>query len=291
MKFGFHATMCPAEQYIPLCKAAEDAGYDSFAMADSILYPKESDTEYPYNNDGSREFLDSVPFIEPFSLIPYLAAVTEKIRFTTFVMKLAIRNPVLAAKSATSCAVLSNNRFGWGVGLSPWPEDFAACQEPWKGRGKRMDEMIEIIRGLETGDYFGYQGDHYQLDPVKLCPTPSQRIPILIGGHSEAALKRAARLGDGWMHAGGSFEELKVMIDKINAYRKEYGTESKPFEIHALTAEGFTPDGIKRLEDLGVTEVIIAFRDVYGSEPDTKTVEQKIAEIEGFANHVLAKVR
>ena len=72
MKFSFHATMCPADQYITLCKAAEDAGYDSFAMADSILYPETSNTDYPYNKDGSRDFLDSVPFIEPFSLIPYL---------------------------------------------------------------------------------------------------------------------------------------------------------------------------------------------------------------------------
>ena len=84
MRFAFHATMCPPEQYIPLVKAAEEAGYDAFAMADSILYPKESDTKYPYNKDGDRTFLESVPFIEPFSLIPALAAVTETIRFKHF---------------------------------------------------------------------------------------------------------------------------------------------------------------------------------------------------------------
>ena len=175
---------------------------------------------------------------------------------------------MLAAKSAFSTAVMSNNRFDWGVGLSPWPEDFHACHEEWKGRGKRMDEMLEIIRGLESGDFFGYRGEYYQLDPIKLCPVPSKPLPILIGGHADAALKRAAKYGDGWMHAGGTLEDLKKMIDRINEFRKEFGRENEPFQIHALTADGFNPDGIKRLEELGVTDIVIAFRDVYGRQPD-----------------------
>ena len=113
-----------------------------------------------------------------------------------------MRHPVITAKQATSVAYLTNNRFGFGVGLSPWPDDFRAVQVPWEGRGKRMDEAIEILRGLETGEYFEFHGDHYDIQPIKLCPAPTQRIPILIGGHADVALRRAARVGDGWMHAG-----------------------------------------------------------------------------------------
>ena len=99
MKFAYHATMCPPDQYVPLAQAAEEAGFDTFTFPDSICYPKEGSDVYPYNDDGTRDFLDGVPFLEPFIAIPYLAAVTEKIRFTTSVVKLAIRQPVIVANS------------------------------------------------------------------------------------------------------------------------------------------------------------------------------------------------
>src|SRR5262249_21121945 len=193
--------MIEPRQYFTLAVEAERAGYDSFVVPESILYPKESDSKYPYTSDGNREFLDGQPFIEPFVLMAALGAVTERLRFTTFVIKLPMRHPVLAAKQATSVAVMTDNRLTLGVGLSPWPDDFAALDVPWERRGKRLDESIEILRGLETGEYFEYHGEIFDLDPIKLCPAPTQRIPILIGGHSDAAYKRAARLGDGWMHA------------------------------------------------------------------------------------------
>ncbi|HEB89763.1 MAG TPA: TIGR03619 family F420-dependent LLM class oxidoreductase, partial [Deltaproteobacteria bacterium] len=262
-------------------------GYTSFTIPDSICYPETSDSKYPYTPDGHREFLDGRPFIDPFVLIATLGAVTETLRFTTFVVKLPIRQPVLVAKQAMSVAVMTKNRFGFGVGLSPWPEDFAVCEQPWKARGKRMDEMIEILRGLETGEFFGYDGDHFHLQRIKMSPAPTERIPILIGGHADAALRRAARIGDGWMHAGGDGEELQTMIDRVQALRREYGREKEPFEIHVISMDGFTLDGVKRLEDKGVTDVIVGFRDAY--QPDTMTLDQKIAALEGFANNVIAK--
>src|SRR5437870_7170599 len=117
--------------YAPLAQAAEEAGYDSMVIPDSICYPAESDATYPYNPDGTREFLEDKPFIEPFSLIPALGAVTERIRFTTFVVKLPIRHPVLVAKQAGSVAVLTGGRLVFGVGTSPWPEDYEVTGVPW----------------------------------------------------------------------------------------------------------------------------------------------------------------
>ena len=205
MRFTFAESMCDWSHYVPLAIEAERAGFHSFTVPDSICYPETSDSKYPYTPDGNREFLQGKPFIEPFCLISALGAVTEKLRFTTFVVKLPIRQPVLVAKQAASVAVMTGNRFGFGVGLSPWPEDFAVTGTEWKTRGARLDEMIEIIRGLTdpAGDFFGYDGKHYQIPRIQLRPVPTQPIPILIGGHADAALRRAARLGDGWMHAGG----------------------------------------------------------------------------------------
>jgi probable F420-dependent oxidoreductase len=287
MRFSYAESMCDPRQYFPLAIAAEQAGYTSFCVPDSILYPESSDTKYPYTADGNREFLEGKPFIEPFSLIPALGAVTERLRFTTFVVKLAIRHPVLVAKQATSVAVLTNERFGFGIGLSPWPEDFAACGVPFERRGERMDEMIEILRGLSTGAFFGFRGRHFRFDPIKLCPVPTRPIPLLVGGHSEPALRRAARLGDGWMHAGGDGGALARMLARLAELRCEYGTQERPFEIHVISLDAFTLDGIRRLEDAGVTDVVVGFRNAY--EKDTMTLQQKLDALRRYADAVIAR--
>lgn len=291
MRFAYHATMCDPAFYMPLAVAAEDAGFDSFTLPDSICYPEESDSKYPYNGTGDREFLDGVPFLEPFVAVPALAAITTKIRFTTSVMKLAIRQPVVVAKQLSSIAVMSHNRFAFGVGISPWPDDFAACQIPWEKRGKRMDEMMDIVRGLMTGEYFSYDGEIFQLDSIKICPAPTEPVPMLIGGHAKAALKRAALRGDGFIHAGGTYEALKKIVEEIDGYRKEYGRDHLPFEYQSMGAEAFSLDGIKRLEDLGIGEAVIGFRNAYDGSPDTQTLEEKIGQINWFADNLIHKSR
>ncbi|MAE96466.1 MAG: LLM class F420-dependent oxidoreductase [Deltaproteobacteria bacterium] len=289
MRFTFAESMCDPQQYTTLAVEAEQAGYSSFSVPESIMYPKESDSKYPYTPDGNREFLENKPFIDPFVLMGALGAVTERLRFTTFVVKLPMRHPVHAAKQAISVAVMTNNRLGFGVGLSPWPDDFRVLDVPWKGRGKRLDEMIEILRGLETGEFFEYHGEHFDLEPIKLCPAPSQPIPILVGGHSELALRRAARLGDGWMHAGGGeATDFDAAISRINDLRAEYGRDQEPFEVHVISMDAYTADGVKRLEDKGVTDCIVGFRNAY--EEDTMPLQQKIDALKGFADAVISKV-
>ena len=287
MRFSYAESMCDPTHYVPLAKAAEEGGFHSFVIPDSICYPEVSDSKYPYTPDGDRHFLEDKPFIEPFTLIPALAAVTERLRFTTFVVKLPIRHPVLVAKSVTSVAVMSDNRFGFGIGTSPWPEDFQVTGTDWKTRGKRMDEMIEIIRGLAKGGFFEFHGKHYDVPSIKMCPTPTKPVPILIGGHAEAALKRAARLGDGWMHAGT--DDLEAMIKRINDLRREYGREREPFEVHVISFDAFTLDGIRKLEDMGVTDVIVGFRNPYVEPIDSQTLQQKLDMIRWYAENVLAK--
>ena len=211
MRFSYHPSMCNPSFYIELGKAAEAAGFDAITFPDSICYPKECDSTYPYNDDGSRDFLDGVPFLEPFSIIPAIAAVTDKLEFSTSVYKLAPRQAVTTAKFVTTLGVMTNNRFHFGVGVSPWYEDFLATGERWEKRGKRMDEQIDILKGLMNGEYFSYKGEFYDIPELKLCPAPTKPVPILIGGHSKPALRRAARVGDGWISAGLSLEETKEL--------------------------------------------------------------------------------
>jgi probable F420-dependent oxidoreductase len=288
MRFTYAESMCDPSHLLPLAVEAEQAGWTSFTVPDSICYPEVSDSRYPYTDDGNRAFLEDKPFIEPFTLIPALGAVTERLRFTTFVVKLPIRHPVLVAKQAASVAVLTHNRLGFGVGLSPWPEDYAACGVAWEGRGRRLDEMIEIVRGLCSGGYYEHHGEFYDIPSVKICPTPTQPIPILIGGHSEPALRRAAKCADGWMHAGGGqARDLDAALARLATLRREAGRESQPFEVHVISLDAYSLDGIKRLEDRGVTDAIVGFRNAY--EKDTQTLQQKIDALRRYADGVIAK--
>src|SRR5436190_10464661 len=177
MRFSFADGMTQAEYYAPLAQAAEAAGYTSMTVADSLIYPKESDSKYPYTDTGDREFLDGKEFIECMILCAHLFAVTTTLRLTPFVLKLPVRPPVLVAKQASSLAYLSNNRLGLGIGLSPWPEDFAALGVPWEKRGKRMDECIDILRGLTSGEFFGYDGEFCSFDPLQQCTAATEPIP------------------------------------------------------------------------------------------------------------------
>jgi probable F420-dependent oxidoreductase len=289
LRFSLIETMTDPSFLRPIAVAAEEAGYDGFVVPDSICYPEVSESKYPYSPDGSREFLEDKPFIEPFTLIPWLASATQKLRFITDVVKLPLRHPVLIAKQVSSVAVLAQDRFCFGVGLSPWPDDFEAVDVPWAKRGKRMDEMIEIIRGLCAGGFFEYHGEIFDVPSIKLCPVPEHPVPIVVGGHSEPGLRRAARVGDGWIHAGGDGDELKSILERLQALRREYGREHLPFEIHAISMDAYTPEGVRRLEDMGVTDVIVGFRDGYSTEPDPQTLEQKLDALRGYADAVIAK--
>ena len=371
MRFSYAESMTDPSFYAPLARAAEEAGYDSMVIPDSICYPLHATSEYPYNPDGSREFLEDKPFLEPFSLIPALGAVTSRLRFTTFVVKVPVRNPVLLAKQATSTAVLTGNRLALGVGTSPWREDYEVLGVDWAGRGRRLDESIAILRGLASGDYFEYQGKAFTLPAVKIAPVPTEPIPVLIGGHSDAALRRAARLGDGWMHGGGDPADLPRLLARLAQFRREaregdegdadqqpqplttYSAPEAPsrarpgegamgeglprdlgghrgdhspggdrapsrarpgegamgeglphawgghrgghppggYQVHVISLDAYTVDGVRRLEEQGVTDVIIGFRWPYVTGQDTEPLSRKLDSLRRFADDVIAKTR
>jgi probable F420-dependent oxidoreductase len=290
MRFCYAESMTDPSFYAPLARAAEEAGFASMMIPDSICYPEHAESRYPFNPDGSREFLEDKPFLEPFSLIPALGAVTRQLRFITFVLKLPVRHPVLAAKQATSTAVLTGDRLVLGVGTSPWREDYDVLGVDWATRGQRLDEEIAILRGLAAGGYFEYHGKIFDLPPVKISPVPAKPIPVLIGGHSDAALRRAARLGDGWLHGGGDLAELPALLARLAEHRRTAGTADRPFEIHVISADAYTVDGIARLTDQGVTDVITGFRWPYHTGPDPEPLPAKLTKLRHFADTIIARL-
>jgi alkanesulfonate monooxygenase SsuD/methylene tetrahydromethanopterin reductase-like flavin-dependent oxidoreductase (luciferase family) len=195
------------------------------------------------------------------------------------------------AKQATSTAVLTGGRLLLGVGTSPWREDYEVLGVPWAGRGQRMDEEIAIIRGLAAGGYFEHHGQVFAVPPVKMAPVPDQPIPILIGGHGDAALRRAAETGDGWLHGGGDPAELPGLLARLGEFRRRAGTTGRPFEVHVISLDAYTVDGVHRLAEHGVTDVIVGFRWPYVTGPDTEPLAEKISKLRRFADDVIAKVR
>lgn len=292
MQFVTGVAMADPTFYIPLAQAAEQAGFDVITVSDSIGYPQESDSKYPYNADGTREFLENKPFIEPIVAMAAMAAVTTRIEFTPNVLKLPVRHPVLFAKELTSLAVLSGNRINVGVGTSPWPDDYAVVGLPWAGRGRRFIECVEIIRGLATGDYFEYHGEFYDFEPIKLNPVPTRPIPILVGGISPALIERAGRIGDGWMPTGIDRERLVAGLETIARVRDDCGRSDLPFAVYGGAAT--SPDEIAEMEALGVTHLAGGYGgpfNPYGLAADDEPLEPKIERLLRFGADVIAPSR
>jgi probable F420-dependent oxidoreductase len=290
MRFTYAEAMTRLELYAPLAQAAEAAGYTSMTVADSLIYPEVSDSTYPYTDTGDREFLAGKDFVETMVMCAHLFALTSTLRLTPFVLKLPVRPPVLVAKQASSLAALSGDRLGLGVGLSPWPEDFTAMGVPWARRGKRMDECLDIVRGLTSGEFFSYEGEFFSIESMQQRPAPARPVPLLVGGHADAALRRAVRKGDGWMHAGGDGEELDRLLARLAEIRREEGDTRDDFEVHVISYDAYDLDGIKRLEDKGVTDCIVGFRVPYIKGPDTEPLETKIKHLEQYAENIIGKV-
>jgi alkanesulfonate monooxygenase SsuD/methylene tetrahydromethanopterin reductase-like flavin-dependent oxidoreductase (luciferase family) len=288
MRFHYGESMTPVENYQPLALAAEKHGYAGFSIPDSLIYPKESNQEYLYTEDGGRTFLENKPFVETLTMCMAIGAWTKTLELTTNVFKLPVRQPLYSAKIVSSIAALTNNRLNFGVGLSVWPEDYVAMGVPFEKRGKRFDECIEIVRGLTNGGYYEFHGEFYDLPAVKLNPIPTKPIPILIGGHSDPALKRAA-YHDGFIAAGGDVATVKGYMDKINAHRREAGTEGKPYRVFTTWMGHIEPDQIKQFEDIGVTDLTVAFRNLYAVEADTQPLTEKVDDLRRFADNVIAK--
>ena len=139
---------------------------------------------------------------------------------------------------------------------------------------------MDILRGLTTGEFFGYDGEFFQLQEMKQTPAPTERIPLLVGGHADAALRRAVLKGDGWMHAGGDGEELDRLLARLAEIRMEEGDTRDDFEVHVISYDAYDLDGIKRLEDKGVTDCIVGFRVPYIKGPDTEPLATKIENLE-----------
>ena len=207
MQFCFATTFSDPAELGPLAITAEAHGWDALAVSDHVVNPVTTRSTYPYTADGSRRWGMGTPWPDPWVTIAFLAGQTTTLRFFTNIYVLPARPPVAVAKLVGTAAVLSGNRVALGIGMGWMEEEFDAMEQPFAGRGKRADEMLEVIRTLWTGEVVEHHGVHYDVPPLEVQPVPSEPVPVWVGGTSEAALRRAAR-NDGWISDLHTTDEL-----------------------------------------------------------------------------------
>jgi probable F420-dependent oxidoreductase len=255
MRFGFHLFMIDPVEFLDIARTADQWGWDSIQVADAPFFPEVTSAPYPYTPDGERFWPLDLPVLDPWVAITAMATVTERIRFVTSVLRLAIRQPLLEAKTLCSVAAISNDRVALGVGLAWMPEEFKWLGQDMKTRGARQNEAIQIIRLLLGGGMVEFHGKYYDFDRLTMAPVPKKRIPIYVGGTSKPGLRRAARYGDGWIGIIHTMEEIEGLVADLNDLRREFGREKEPFDIMLHCPDAQSVEDIRRLEELGVTDL------------------------------------
>lgn len=270
-----------------IAAAAEEAGFDSVAVSDHVVYPARLESRYPYTPDGVPLFSPDEDWPDPWVAVGAMSAVTTRLRFLTNVYVLPLRNPFVVAKAVGTAAYLSRGRVGLGIGAGWMAEEFELMGQPFARRGKRMDEMVEVVRTLWRGGMVEHHGEFYDFDPVEMRPAPPAPVPIYVGGHSEIAMRRAATLGDGWLGMYYSVEKLEQHCRTLERAREDAGTADRPFEIIASPMVTPTAENCERLEAAGVTTILTSAWMAQGVlGPDS--TEQAIELIATFGERFIA---
>ena len=294
MKFWAGMAFSPPEHYLPLARAADDAGLHGVMVSDHLFYPRDLESPYPYSADGKPIWEPATAWLDNWVAIGAMAAVTERLRFTTSVYIAPSRDLFTVAKQVGAAAVLSGNRVVLGVGAGWMREEFEQTGQDFGNRGKRLDDMIPALRTLWSGGWVEYHGPHYDFGPLQIEPAPTEPVPIWIGGYSKAAFRRAARFGDGWIGNAYPIEECEHHVGELRAALDAEGRGSDPFEIVLGVLAAPTRDVCERLSAIGVTGLMCAPwlqappRDDTGvaSAQQSTEIEQKIDATHRFAERV-----
>ena len=260
----------PAE----MARELEEAGFDSIWVSDHIVFPVETTSRYPFSPDGRPTWPFDTPYLEPMVVLGAVAAVTTRAFIGTSVTIAPMRNPVLLAKQAATIDVMSGGRLVLGVGAGWLREEFEALDADFEHRGAVLDEWIEIARACWSGRAGPYHGRHYTIpDPIHTLPKPPDGLPILVGGMSRHALRRAGAVAEGWLGQYAldtmSERDIRACVDVIRDEARAAGRAGEPRVVIRVTGAVSHEDALAsrlgRLAEAGATGVVV---DVDWSEPD-----------------------
>ena len=209
MKFGLPLFGVSPRFYADIARAAEDNGFESVWMPEHLVFPEVIPPTYPYSESGYPMVTADTPLFDPWVVLSFIADATSSIRLATNVFVLPLRHPIAVARSVVTLDRVSNGRVTLGIGVGWLEEEFDALGQSFHDRGKRADAMIPLLRRLWSDDVIEEHNEHFDIGPVKFQPKPRQgSIPIEVGGTTAPALRRAGRLGDGWIEVGSPTLEV-----------------------------------------------------------------------------------
>jgi probable F420-dependent oxidoreductase len=287
MDFTLAVAMTQPEHYTTLARAAEAHGFAQVAVPDSLFWSEQVSDQYPYTPDGSRMWNEDTPFPEPFMSVAAMAAVTERIRFCTYVIKVGVRNPLLLAKQIATAAVLSGNRFTFGAGVGWSREEFEWAGQLFERRGARVDESLAAIRGVLSGDMVDFAGEHVRFGRLRMPPAPTEHVPFWIGGHTAPAIRRTVEHGDGWTSAMITFDDCREIITTIRQRLEDAGRDPDGFAFQVSSIDRFDLDGYRELADIGVTD-IVTIPWLLKGVPIDGPLQDKLDAIEDFGATTIA---
>jgi probable F420-dependent oxidoreductase len=283
MKFGVKIEGMNGPALIEAAQAAERLGYESVWRPDHLVLPVQVAATYPYADDGVAPLDPGWPIVDALTAFAFIAAVTTTIKMGTAVYILPLRHPIVTARTVLGIDRLSRGRMILGIGAGWLEEEFRVAGQDFKSRGARTDEIIQILKTVWTEPEPEFHGRHYDFAPIKFEPKPyaTPHPPIIVGGESDAALRRAARLGDGWYGVRHGPEKMREFRDRLLALRCEYGREHEPFEITVNAPRDLDPDTVARYEEAGVDRVVPTL---------WSTTREAVPALEDFHERVISRM-
>lgn len=289
MQFWSGTAFMTAADSVAVAPLLDDAGFDGIVTSDHMIYPRELSSPYPDSPDGKPPWQPDNPWPDAWVLTGAMAAVTRRVRFANAIYIAPARPLLEVARLVATAADISGGRVALAAGVGWMREEYELMGQDFGSRGKRLDEMIPALRELWKGGWVSWSGEHYQVPEMTIEPHPPAPVPILCGGESEAALRRAARLCDGWVGYAYGWDEAVGYARRLTALRREYGREGEPFDILVALLEPPSVDLYRRAEDEGITQVMC--RPWGLASPGANGMDEIRGSIERFAEDIIEKCR
>jgi probable F420-dependent oxidoreductase len=240
------------DQYLEIAKFAEEVGFDGISLADHLVMPLDVDSKYPYTPDGKMWWPDDTPWPDPWVTLTAMSAVTRHIEFSTNIYLAALRDPFTAAKAVSTAAVLSGDRMVCGVSAGWIKEEYELLGHDFHTRGRRLDEMIVLMRKLWSGKPVDHEGEFFQVHNAIMSPVPDDGIRVWSGGASKAAFRRAAE-NDGWLGVPQILPQLLETVEGLKERREKLGKADEPFDICFSLIGHLTPELMAELDEKGIS--------------------------------------